>query len=180
MGSSWPRSFTPLISSTPPRCPQDLYGRGYSDSPQVPHRVDLFLSQLSYLVAALPEWNSFNLVGMSLGGAIVANFAHYFPDRVKKIVLICPAGAMPREAMGQAGRLYTSNYVSVGVMQTLSKNIGLGLPLPANNPIVAWQLTRHPGFPHSYFSSFREGPIFDQAAVMKAVIQSFGERLSVM
>lgn len=158
----------------------DLYGRGYSDSPQVPHTVDLFMSQLSYLIAALPEWDEFNLVGMSLGGAIIANFAHYFPNRVKKVVLICPAGATPREKLGRPGRVYASNYMSISAMQALSKRIGLGLPLPASNPMVGWQLSKHPGFVHSFFSSFREGPVFDQAEVFKAVIKSYGGRVSAI
>lgn len=63
----------------------DLPGRGLSDSPRVPHDTHLFMSVMTYLLAGLPEWpTKFHLLGMSLGGGIVANFAHYFPQRVDK------------------------------------------------------------------------------------------------
>ncbi|CAO1623622.1 unnamed protein product [Sympodiomycopsis kandeliae] len=157
----------------------DLYGRGYSDSPSVPHDVPLFMSQISYLLTALPEWTKFHLIGMSLGGGIVANFAYYFPNRVDKLIMICPAGATPRSALPAGFRVFLSNYLSIGNMQTLARTLPLGLPLSSSNPLVHWQTKKHPGFFFSFLSSLREGPIFDQSDIIKTVIRDRAERGTV-
>ncbi len=73
----------------------DLFGRGYSDSPQVTHDAALFVSQITLLLAHLPHWDKFDLCGMSLGGPIAAHFAHYYPHRVDRLILLCPAGGTP-------------------------------------------------------------------------------------
>lgn len=170
---------TPVWSTTAPKLVEagyrvltyDLYGRGYSDSPSVPHDVPLFMSQIAYLLAALPHWTSFHLIGMSLGGGIVSNFTHYFPNRVNKLILICPAGATPRPSLRPGLRLFISNYISIGSMQGLAQILPLGLPLSSKNPLVNWQMTHHPGFFFSFLSSLRQGPIFDQTEVMRKVIK---------
>lgn len=49
---------------------KSLYGRGYSDSPSVPHDVALYTAQISFLLTANPDWGKFDICGMSLGGPI--------------------------------------------------------------------------------------------------------------
>lgn len=129
------------------------------------------MSQIAYLLTALPHWTHFHLIGMSLGGGIVSNFARYFPSRVDKLILICPAGATPRPALRPGLRLFVSNYISIGGMQSLAQLLPLGLPLSKTNPLVNWQMTRHPGFLFSFLSSLRQGPIYDQRDVMRHVIR---------
>lgn len=70
----------------------DLYGRGYSDRPVVDYDEDLFDRQLLELLAALEVDSPVHLVGLSMGGAISVVFAARHPERVRKIVLIDPAG----------------------------------------------------------------------------------------
>lgn len=48
----------------------DLYGRGRSDSVQMPHDVPLFIAQLAFVLAAKPDWTKFSVAGMSFGGPI--------------------------------------------------------------------------------------------------------------
>ena len=74
----------------------DWYGYGYSDAPN-PRRVRydrfLFVGQLAELLYALQLQDStFTLAGHSMGGLIAAYFAAQYPQRVKNLVLICPAG----------------------------------------------------------------------------------------
>ncbi len=68
----------------------DLYGRGYSDSPGTNHDEALFTTQLA-LVMDHVGWHSAVIVGKSLGGAIAASFASYFPQRTEKLILVAPA-----------------------------------------------------------------------------------------
>ncbi|HEY61156.1 MAG TPA: alpha/beta hydrolase [Anaerolineae bacterium] len=70
----------------------DLFGRGYSDRPKLKNDVNLFTKQLYGLIDNLSLSTPVNLVGLSLGGIIVACFTNQYPDLVDKIVLIDSAG----------------------------------------------------------------------------------------
>ena len=68
----------------------DLYGRGYSDRPKVEYNLDFFTTQLSDLATALIPGESFHIMGLSMGGPIVASFANQNPDLIKSVTLIAP------------------------------------------------------------------------------------------
>jgi pimeloyl-ACP methyl ester carboxylesterase len=70
----------------------DLYGRGYSDRPEVTYNVDLYDKQLIDLLNALGFKEHINPVGLSMGGVLAANFADRHPERVSKLALFDPAG----------------------------------------------------------------------------------------
>lgn len=81
----------------------DLWGRGYSDTPQDDCRHDwkLFVTQIIFALASSPvSWTdegcSFSMVGFSLGGSITMSFAGLFPHLVESIVLLGPAGLLRR------------------------------------------------------------------------------------
>jgi len=68
----------------------DLYGRGYSDRPQADYDLDFFIKQLSELTTALIPGESFHIMGLSMGGPIVASFANQYPDLIKSVTLVAP------------------------------------------------------------------------------------------
>ncbi|MDP2816353.1 MAG: alpha/beta hydrolase [Rectinemataceae bacterium] len=68
----------------------DLYGRGYSDRPEAQYNAALFVTQLRDLLDALKITKPVNLVGLSLGGPVVAHFAAAYPVRVERLVLLAP------------------------------------------------------------------------------------------
>jgi len=68
----------------------DLYGRGYSDRPQARYDAALFVTQLRDLLDALKITKPVSLVGLSLGGPVVAHFAAADPARVERLVLLAP------------------------------------------------------------------------------------------
>jgi pimeloyl-ACP methyl ester carboxylesterase len=70
----------------------DLYGRGFSDRPDVNYNEQLFVRQLLELLSALEIKEPVDLVGSTMGGAIAVIIAANNPEKVKKIVLINPAG----------------------------------------------------------------------------------------
>ncbi len=71
----------------------DLFGRGFSDRPNVQYDLDLFVNQLADLLDALGLTGPVSLAGLSMGGPITATFTTRHPGLVEKLVLIDPAGA---------------------------------------------------------------------------------------
>lgn len=88
----WDPVFGPLVEAGFRVLRYDLYGRGYSDRPDTAYDQDLFDRQLWHLLPALGLEEPVDLVGLSMGGAIAVTFAHRHPDRVRKLVLMDPAG----------------------------------------------------------------------------------------
>ena len=88
----WDPTFEFLTTSGFRVLRYDLFGRGYSDRPRVRYDIDLFCKQLRELLDTLGLENIV-LMGLSLGGPISATFTTRYPERVKKLVLIDPAGA---------------------------------------------------------------------------------------
>lgn len=70
----------------------DLYGRGYSDRPRGVQDQAFFLRQLDDLLAAQDIHEDITLLGYSMGGAIVTAFAAREPERVRRVILLAPAG----------------------------------------------------------------------------------------
>jgi len=68
----------------------DLFGRGYSDRPDVVYDSALYEQQLLDLIAALDLKAPVSLAGLSVGGGIVMSFAARHPQKVRKIVLVDP------------------------------------------------------------------------------------------
>ena len=73
----------------------DLFGRGFSDRPRTRYNIDLFVNQLHDLLDALRLTRPVNLIGLSMGGPITGTFTARFPERVKSLTLIDPAGVRP-------------------------------------------------------------------------------------
>jgi pimeloyl-ACP methyl ester carboxylesterase len=68
----------------------DMYGRGYSDRPEVTYDQELYQKQLLELIDKLGLAEQFDLIGYSLGGGTALNFTAQNPKRVRKLVLISP------------------------------------------------------------------------------------------
>lgn len=68
----------------------DLFGRGYSDRPDVTYDLDFFVKQLDDLTSAVLPGEPLNIVGLSMGGPITATFTNRNPDLVQSLTLIAP------------------------------------------------------------------------------------------
>jgi pimeloyl-ACP methyl ester carboxylesterase len=88
----WDPTFEALIKAGFWTLRYDLYGRGYSDRPNEDYDIDLFERQLSDLLDVLGFKEKVNVVGLSMGGIILAAFAIRHPKRVAKLGLVDPAG----------------------------------------------------------------------------------------
>jgi pimeloyl-ACP methyl ester carboxylesterase len=69
----------------------DTFGRGFSDRPNVAYSTDLFDRQLHQLLDSLLWRDPVDLIGLSMGGPVTANFAGRHPERVRSLTLIDPA-----------------------------------------------------------------------------------------
>jgi len=76
----------------------DYYGRGYSDRIDASYDINLYVEQLHELLAALNIDEQINIVGLSMGGAVVTHFSNRYPDQVKKVSLIDPLFHTPNRA----------------------------------------------------------------------------------
>jgi len=73
----------------------DLYGRGYSESPDdnIAHDPSFYNGQLVELLYAIGLSDiPLHVVGFSMGGSIAMIFAKHFPAKVKSLTLFAPAG----------------------------------------------------------------------------------------
>jgi pimeloyl-ACP methyl ester carboxylesterase len=109
----------------------DQFGRGWSDRPRVNYDADLFDRQLVELLDSLGARDSVNLVGLSMGGWVVATFAERHPERTRTVTLVDPAA-------GPATRSYPAM-----------------MKLPVVGPL-AWQVMAVPGMAEGQFSDFAD------------------------
>jgi pimeloyl-ACP methyl ester carboxylesterase len=70
----------------------DTYGRGYSDNPDVVYDVALYTQQLRELLDTLQINKRINLLGLSDGGRTITAFAFQYPERIKNLIYVDPAG----------------------------------------------------------------------------------------
>jgi pimeloyl-ACP methyl ester carboxylesterase len=87
----WDPTFDALTAAGFRVLRYDLYGRGWSDRPDVHYNPDLFDQQLFQLLGTFKISEPVDIVGVSMGGPIVINFAARHPERVRKIALFDPA-----------------------------------------------------------------------------------------
>ena len=70
----------------------DLYGRGLSDAPNTKQTTEFFVTQLDELLAHEGLTEDLTLVGYSMGASIATAFAATEPHRMKRLILLAPAG----------------------------------------------------------------------------------------
>ena len=89
----WDPTFSFLVNEGFRVLRYDLYGRGYSDRPNVLYTMDFFVNQLHELVEKLKlTTDKFNIIGLSMGGGISVVLADKYPNLIRKVSLIDPIG----------------------------------------------------------------------------------------
>lgn len=156
---TWDATFDALIEAGFRVLRYDLYGRGYSDRPNTAYNADLFDRQLLDLLSALNVDKPVDLIGFSMGGAIIVIFADRHPAKVHKIGLIDTTGFPPKQTfaakLGQApvvGELLTCLYCR-----------------PEKYPERARSQMRYKGFRRALLSTVRHGPLSDLAETYRRV-----------
>lgn len=70
----------------------DLYGRGKSDNVRGRQDEALFLEQLDGVMQAEGLTEEITLIGYSMGGSIATAAAALWPERMRRVILLAPAG----------------------------------------------------------------------------------------
>ncbi len=87
----WDGTFEHLVKAGFRVLRYDLYGRGRSDRPEdCDYGLDCYVTQLAELLDAIPLRQPLGLVGLSMGGPVVAAFAGRFPQRARAVALVDP------------------------------------------------------------------------------------------
>jgi len=157
----WDPTFNALTSQGWRVLRYDLFGRGYSDRPNLAYNIDLFVQQLGELLDAL-NLQKINLIGLSMGGAIAAAFTVSCPDRINKLVLIDPIGtaSMPLNLMYRAATLPGISEALLGLAgnEKMVKNIAWDFYDPSSVERFQDQYRvqmQYRGFKHAILSSLR-------------------------
>jgi pimeloyl-ACP methyl ester carboxylesterase len=90
----WEHTFLPLAEAGMRVMRFDLFGRGFSDRPNINYGPDLYDRQLLNLLQILNFKTPINLIGSSMGGIVSSIFTDRHPELVDKLILIDPAGMM--------------------------------------------------------------------------------------
>jgi pimeloyl-ACP methyl ester carboxylesterase len=95
----------------------DLFGRGYSDTPNdLSHDARLYTTQILLVLSSstLPWTGSstFHIVGFSLGGSITVAFAAHHAHMLRSATLVCPGGLIRMSHISRSSRfLYSSRLI---------------------------------------------------------------------
>ncbi|KAI6166440.1 Alpha/Beta hydrolase protein [Pisolithus thermaeus] len=163
------KNFAPILASHGYRVLlYDLYGRGYSDAPQVTYDVSLYTTQLALLMQHV-HWGNAHIVGLSMGGGIAAAFATQFPQLVNgKVSLIASAGVIEDTDISRTAKIMSSPLTqSVSslppfqyYMRRLANSSSLSqTTIDPIQEIVRLQSAHLPYFNAAVASSLRDGPV---------------------
>ena len=70
----------------------DLYGRGYSDNPNIIYNDSLFGDQVIELLDSLKINKKIVFVGLSNGGRVISDIAFRYSDKIEKLIYVSPSG----------------------------------------------------------------------------------------
>ena len=137
-GYVWDRNIDALVDAGYRVIRFDLYGRGYSDRPEMDYDIDLFVEQLNELTSALNIRTPFHLVGLSMGGPIAARFSHRYADKVQSLSLLAPLVVTPeRSELKLLSIPYLGEYLAGVVMMPKIAN-GLASTVYDVNSFPEW------------------------------------------
>jgi len=87
----WDTTYDFLVSKARCVVTLDLYGRGFTDNPDVAYTDTLFAKQVLELLDHL-KIKKANLLGLSNGGRVVSQVAGLAPERVKQLIYVASSG----------------------------------------------------------------------------------------
>ncbi len=148
----------------------DHFGRGLSDRPtDIDYDVDLYDRQLRELLRAVGWGGKVHLAGLSMGGAVVIEYAARHPEEVASLTLFDPAGFpidMPATAglirVPLLGEYIIKTFGDRFIRQNLGSNFyDKSLVEEFSNRFVPQM--RFKGFKYGQLSSLRHMPLTDMA-----------------
>jgi pimeloyl-ACP methyl ester carboxylesterase len=183
----WDRTAPALAAAGLRVLRYDLFGRGWSDRPDTRYNMALYLRQLGGLLDALALTRPVDLVGLSMGGAIAVAFTARYPDRVRRLALVDPAGLpMNLPALARLVQLPVAGEIIFGLLGgwfLLSQQAKDFYRLPAD--LAEFQSRyrmqmAYRGFRRALLSTVRGDAIGDRAEEFAAVGKQAHPKLLIM
>jgi pimeloyl-ACP methyl ester carboxylesterase len=146
----------------------DHLGRGFSDRPAGPYDAALYRNELTELITGLELATPLTLVGYSMGGANVVDFAAANPAQIKQLLLIAPAGYMRNaESLSPLstpllGEWLTTVFGKQYARGAIKSDIEAGLA-PADMLDKFDQQAAYSGYTDALLSTLRNFPMADLA-----------------
>ena len=171
----WDPTFEFLTNSGFRVLRYDLIGRGYTDKPGIRYDIDLFCKQLTELLDTLGlEYSS--LIGLSMGGPISATFTARHPERVRKLVLIDPAGVrpvvLPKAIISEIFPIMDKVFSGLFRNKRRTKEFASDFYNPANiKGFVRRYMVqvKYKGFTHALLSTMHNGMLGDFSATYRKI-----------
>ena len=164
----WDPSFEALAQAGFHVVRYDLFGRGYSDRPDVVYDQELFIQQLSELIDALNLKLPVDLIGLSMGAPIALSFWIRHPNKVRKIGFIDPAGfPMKGTKLGKLlnipflGEWILSLFADKIILSELTKDFARPENFPTYVEMAKVQMT-FAGYRRALLSTLRSGMLSNQ------------------
>jgi pimeloyl-ACP methyl ester carboxylesterase len=88
----WDPIIDPLVAAGFRVLRFDLFGRGYSDRPNIRNDPAFFNKQIKELLNALEVKTPVRLMGIASGGLTAVLYTDLYPNDVSSLILICPEG----------------------------------------------------------------------------------------
>ena len=149
----------------------DLFGRGYSDTPDpAVYRQDmgLWTSQILLVLSSSKlAWTGtdrFTMVGYSMGGGISASFVSYFPEMVESLVLIAPGGLIRPSRISRSSKLLYGNLLPDFLVRYF---VGRRLKGGSTTPPGVGRKDEHAGDPPTAPADIAESEVPDHPALAK-------------
>jgi pimeloyl-ACP methyl ester carboxylesterase len=171
----WDRTVPVLAQSGFRVLRLDLYGRGLSERLTTDYTGDVYDRQLLELLDVLGVKEPVDLVGLSMGGAIVTRFTDRHPERVRKMVLIGTAGVntLPTAAKILSAPLVGDWLVKVFgdliVTRAMPREVAKGAPGLAEAGAVYANQLQYRGYKRALVSTLRHGPLTGQEEAFSRV-----------
>ena len=161
----WDPTSEALASSGIRTLRYDLYGRGYSDRPDVTYNQACYDRQFIELLEALHLEPPINLIGLSMGGAITVGITDRHPELIQKLVLIDPAGLPVRQS--PLFSILKVPYLGEWVFDHLAEKLlvaGLAKDLHTRDKLKDFEnlyrsQMQYAGFKRALLSTLRYGPL---------------------
>lgn len=161
----WDSTYNAAIARGYGALRYDVYGRGYSDNPNVAYDAALYSSQLRELLASLKIEKKINLMGLSYGGRIITAFAFQYPERIQNLIYVDPAGFETIPASEDYPALVTDDEIDDFKRSDNYKNMAIGQlgDFYDPTPYVGWdkqyeEMMRFKGFVRALISTRKNSP----------------------
>ncbi|MBM4446615.1 MAG: alpha/beta hydrolase [Chloroflexi bacterium] len=153
----------------------DMYGRGYSDRPDADYNRELYRKQLLDLLDNLGLNEPVDLVGMSLGGAIVTDFTANYPERVQRLVLVAPVvNSVSKDTSIKMLRIpilgdFLMRMVAVKTVTKRANSLIQGMDRADEYSKLLYEQTTYKGFERASLSMFRGDAMRDYREAYRTV-----------